>query len=73
MIGLRGINLLHNISDPENSCSVRLDLSYYALKPGTYEEAGIKFLWMNDGGILKYTGARGAEDGLTITFGKPTC
>ena len=73
MIGSRGTNLLHNISDPENSCSVRLDLSYYALKPGTYVDAGIKFLWMNDGVTLKYIGARGAEDGLIITFGKPTC
>ena len=73
MIGLRGTNLLHNISDPENICSVPLDLSYYALKPGTNEEAGIKFLWANDGGTLKYVGTRGAEDGLIITFGKPTC
>ena len=73
MIGLRGTNFLHNISDPENRCSVPLDLSYYALKPGTYEEAGIKFLWASDGGTLKYVGARGTEDGLIITLGKPTC
>ena len=73
MIGLRGTKLLHNISDPENICSVTLDLSYYALKPGTNEEAGFKFLWANDGGTLKYVGARGTEDGLIITLGKPTC
>ncbi len=49
------------IVNDENSCSVPLDLSYYAVKPGTYEEAGLKFLWANDGGTLKYIGARGAE------------
>jgi len=70
---LEGLNGMPLILNDENSCSVPLDLSYYALKPGTYEEAGIKFLWANDGGTLKYIGARGAEDGLIITFGKPTC
>ena len=68
--GLNGMPL--DLND-ENSCSVPLDLSYYALKPGTYEEAGLKFLWANDGGTLKYVGVRGAEGGLIITFGKPTC
>ena len=68
--GLRGMPLTLN---DENKCSVPLDLSYYALKPGTYEEAGLNFLWANDGGTLKYIGVRGFDDGLTITFGKPTC
>jgi hypothetical protein len=68
--GLNGMPLTLNNN---NKCSVPLDLSYYALKPGTYEAAGIEFLWANDAGTLKYVGARAAEDGLIITFGKPTC
>ena len=70
MDGLNGMPLI--LTD-DNKCTVSLDLSYYALKPGTNQEAGLKFLWVNDGGTLKYIGVRGYDNGLTITFGKPTC
>jgi len=68
-----GINGMPLILSDDNRCTVPLDLSYYTAKPGTYEEIGLDFLWANDGGTLKYIGVRGYDDGLTITFGKPTC
>ncbi len=39
----------------------------------TTNEMGVKFLWHNDGGTLKYLGAYPAETGLYINIGTPTC
>lgn len=49
-----------------------LDIGYYstssASRSGT-EELGMRVLWHNDGGALKYLGAKPHDDGLYIKFG----
>lgn len=57
----------------ENGCTVDVKPSFYSAKRGGTEELGVKFLWRNDAGTLKYLGAYPGENGLYITVGTPRC
>ena len=57
----------------DNACTLDFQPSYYAFNRGSSQEMGIKFLWHNDAGTLKYLGAYPGESGLMVTIGKPTC
>ena len=70
---LDGLNGMPFTLDDSNKCTLSLDLSYYTTNVGSTEEVGVKFLWHNDSGTLKYLGAYPGEDGLTIAIGPPTC
>jgi len=57
----------------KNNCTVDFAPNYYSFSRGSTNEMGVKFLWHNDGGTLKYLGAYPAETGLYINIGTPTC
>jgi hypothetical protein len=65
---LEGFPLI--IADGDVTLSA-FDISYTSSVRGDTEEAGVLFLWHNDGGTLKYLGSRPHDDGLYITFGTP--
>lgn len=68
---LEGLPL--NIKNGDVTLST-FDIGYYstssASRSGT-EELGMRVLWHNDGGTLKYLGAKPHDDGLYIKFGIP--
>jgi len=50
----------------------KLDVSYYSSnRPSENEQYGLKVLWRNDAGTLKYVGVYPGESGLMLTFGQP--
>lgn len=57
----------------DNGCTVDVTPSFYSAKRGGTDELGVKFLWRNDSGTLKYLGAYPGENGLYITVGSPKC
>jgi hypothetical protein len=57
----------------DNGCTVDVNPSYYAANRSGSEELGVKFLWRNDSGTLKYLGAYPGESGFYITVGNPKC
>ena len=57
----------------DNKCGLSVKPNYYASNRSSSDELGIKFLWYNDTGTLKYVGAYPAETGLYVTIGAPTC
>lgn len=57
----------------DNKCNLNLTPSYYASSRSGSEELGVKFLWYNDAGTLKYVGAYPGESGLYVTVGAPSC
>ncbi|HBP58330.1 MAG TPA: hypothetical protein DD668_02015 [Alphaproteobacteria bacterium] len=57
----------------DNGCTVDVTPDFYAGNRGGTEELGVKFLWRNDSGTLKYLGAYPGENGLYITVGTPRC
>lgn len=57
----------------DNGCTVDISPSFYAGNRNGTEELGVKFLWHNDSGTLKYLGAYPGENGLYINVGAPRC
>jgi hypothetical protein len=57
----------------DNGCTVDVTTDFYAANRSGTEELGVKFLWRNDSGTLKYLGAYPGENGLYITVGSPRC
>ena len=57
----------------DNGCTVDVTPDFYAGNRSGTEELGVKFLWRNDSGTLKYLGAYPGENGLYITVGSPRC
>jgi hypothetical protein len=59
--------------DDNNGCTVDVTVDFYAANRSGTEELGVKFLWRNDSGTLKYLGAYPGENGLYIIVGSPRC
>ena len=57
----------------DNKCNLNITPSYYASSRSGSEELGVKFLWYNDAGTLKYVGAYPGESGLYVDVGAPIC
>lgn len=57
----------------DNGCTVNITPDFYAGDRGGTDELGVKFLWRNDSGTLKYLGAYPGENGLYINVGTPRC
>lgn len=57
----------------DNGCTLDMNPDFYSAKRGGTEELGVKFLWRNDAGTLKYVGAYPGENGMYITVSKPRC